>query len=72
MPFPHDPQSFNRYAYVRNRPLFATDPGGHQEALPTIHYSRILDKSCEAWNFFAKDKDAVASITTRNWAKVSI
>lgn len=34
-------------------------------------YDDILDKSCEAWNFFADDPDRVASITTRTWATVA-
>lgn len=29
VPDPTDPQSFNRYAYVRNNPLKYTDPDGH-------------------------------------------
>ena len=35
-------------------------------------YADILDKCCQAWNFFANDKSAVASITSRRWAKVNI
>ena len=30
MPSPGDPQSLNRYAYVRNNPLKYTDPSGHR------------------------------------------
>jgi hypothetical protein len=33
-------------------------------------YEHIVDKSCEAWNFFADDKSAIASITIREWAQV--
>jgi len=32
-------------------------------------YGDIVDRCCEAWNFFAKDPDAVRSITTRQYAK---
>ena len=32
-------------------------------------YDEIVDKCCDAWNFFAEDKQAIASITSRNWAK---
>ena len=32
-------------------------------------YNDIVAKCCDAWNFFANDKPAVASITARNWAK---
>jgi RHS repeat-associated protein len=31
VPDPADPQSYNRYAYVRNSPLNMTDPSGHVE-----------------------------------------
>ena len=33
-------------------------------------YDDIVDKACEAWTFFAHDKDRIASITTRSWASV--
>ncbi len=33
-------------------------------------YTDIVDKCCAAWNFFANDTVAVASITSRNWAQV--
>ena len=35
-------------------------------------YDEIVDKACEAWMFFANDKQRVASITTREWAKVNV
>ena len=35
-------------------------------------YDHIVDKSCEAWNFFAEDKAAVGSITSRDWAEVRL
>ena len=35
-------------------------------------YEDIVDKSCAAWMFFAKDKDRVASVTTRDWAAVNV
>jgi transposase len=34
-------------------------------------YDEIVDKTCEAWNFFANDPDRVDSITSRPWAKVN-
>jgi transposase len=34
-------------------------------------YDHIVDKCCQAWNFFANDKAAVASITARQWAAVN-
>lgn len=34
-------------------------------------YDEIVDKCCEAWNFFANDPKLVASITSRSWATVS-
>ncbi len=35
------------------------------------NYEQIVDRCCEAWNFFANDKTAITSITTRQWAKRS-
>ena len=32
-------------------------------------YEDIVEACCEAWNFFANDKDRVASITTRKWVE---
>ena len=34
-------------------------------------YDDIVDACCIAWNFFANDPDAIASITSRSWAEVS-
>ena len=34
-------------------------------------YDDIVDKSCEAWMFFANDKASVASLTIREWAAVN-
>lgn len=35
-------------------------------------YDEIVDKACEAWMFFANDKERVASIATREWAKANV
>ena len=35
------------------------------------NYEQIVDRCCEAWNFFANDKTAITSITTRQWAKTN-
>jgi DNA invertase Pin-like site-specific DNA recombinase len=35
------------------------------------YYDDIVDKTCEAWNFFANDPSRIASITARPWAMVS-
>jgi hypothetical protein len=35
-------------------------------------YDHIVEACCAAWNFFASDNDAIASITTRDWAQVSL
>ena len=35
-------------------------------------YDHIVAKSCQAWSFFATDPAAIASITTRSWAEVSL
>lgn len=34
-------------------------------------YEEIVDACCNAWNFCANDPKAIASITSREWAKVS-
>jgi len=34
-------------------------------------YQNIVDRCCQAWTFFASDKAAVASITSRQWAEVN-
>jgi hypothetical protein len=34
-------------------------------------YDDIVDKACEAWNFFKQDLNRIASITTRIWATVN-
>ena len=34
-------------------------------------YDDIVDACCNAWNFFANDPVAIASITSRTWAQVS-
>lgn len=34
-------------------------------------YDDILDKACQAWNFFAEDEPSVTSITKRVWATVN-
>ena len=33
-------------------------------------YDDIVDKTCQAWLFFADDKDSVRSVTNRDWATV--
>ena len=39
IPDPANPQSFNRYSYVRNNPLRYTDPSGHDPTLCTNSYA---------------------------------
>jgi len=34
-------------------------------------YDDIVDKACDAWNFFEQDPRRIASITTRTWATVN-
>jgi len=34
-------------------------------------YDDIVEKTCQAWLFFAKDKASVTTITSRNWATVN-
>ena len=34
-------------------------------------YEEIVDACCKAWNFFANDPKAIASIPSRTWAETS-
>ena len=34
-------------------------------------YEDIVDKSCDAWMFFANDTARIASVATRDWAHVN-
>jgi hypothetical protein len=34
-------------------------------------YDDIVDKACDAWNFFEQDPNRIASITARTWATVN-
>lgn len=52
----------NVWQYLRGNKLAITVFDG---------YADIVDKCCEAWNFFANDTAAVASITSRDWAQVN-
>jgi hypothetical protein len=35
-------------------------------------FDDIVAKTCDAWNFFARDPERIASITTRSWASVTL
>lgn len=50
----------NIWAYLRGNKLAIT-------VFDT--YEQIVDVCCDAWNFFAKDPDAIRSIATRDYAK---
>jgi transposase len=52
----------NVWAYLRGNKLAIT---------VFDSYDAIVTKCCEAWNFFANDPSAIASITARGWAEVS-
>ncbi len=52
----------NIWAYLRGNKLANT-------VYETYH--EIIDKACEAWMFFADDKQRVVSIATREWATVN-
>jgi RHS repeat-associated protein len=43
VPNPADGQAFNRYSYVDNRPLSATDPSGHDVETVVVAGARIFD-----------------------------
>ena len=34
-------------------------------------YDEIVDKCCEAWNFFANDPERINSITHRDWIMIA-
>jgi hypothetical protein len=37
-----------------------------------VEDERGVGAGCDAWNFFARDPDRIASITTRSWASVTL
>jgi hypothetical protein len=53
----------NIWAYLRGNKLAIT---------VFDDYDHIVQQCCKAWNFFADDKSAIASITARDWAAVNI
>jgi transposase len=53
----------NVWAYLRGNKLAIT---------VFDDYDDIVDKTCDAWNFFARDPHRIASITTRPWASVTL
>src|SRR5258706_2147521 len=52
----------NVWEYLRGNKLAITVFDG---------YDDIVDKTCDAWNFFEQDPKRIASITTRTWATVN-
>ena len=52
----------NAWAYLRANKLAIT---------VFDSYDDIVDACCNAWNFFANDPEAIASITSRSWKEVS-
>ena len=52
----------NVWAYLRANKLAITLYNTCEE---------IVEACCKAWNFFANDPGAIASITSRTWAQVS-
>jgi transposase len=53
----------NVWAYLRSNKLAIT---------VFDSYADIVDKCCDAWTFFATNPVAIASITSRTWATVSL
>jgi RHS repeat-associated protein len=43
VPNPSNPQSWNRYSYVRNNPVLYNDPTGHREDLGNLGNQRSVD-----------------------------
>jgi RHS repeat-associated protein len=65
VPDPANPQSFNRYSYVLNRPLSFIDPTGHREcniatldcSSPMPHTSAFQEALLEAWTYYEANFD---------------
>jgi transposase len=53
----------NVWAYLRGNKLALTVFDSQDE---------IVDKTCEAWNFFANDPERIFSITNREWAQINV
>jgi RHS repeat-associated protein len=51
IPDPANPQSFNRYSYVLNRPLVLTDPSGHAPSDGCEHEGCLSDPDTWGWEF---------------------
>src|SRR5664280_2592965 len=68
------PCSRRRWISSRHRPRRTRQHLRGNKLSNTIYenYDDILEKACQAWMFFANDKEQVASITTRQWAKVNL
>ena len=52
----------NVWEYLRGNKLAITVFDG---------YDDIVEKSCDAWMFFANDPDRIKSVTARSWATVN-
>jgi hypothetical protein len=37
-----------------------------------LPFVAAFKSTCDAWNFFARDPDRIASITARSWATVNL
>lgn len=64
IPNPADPQSFNRYSYVRNNPINLTDPSGHREcgasddcSDPLPHTPEFVEALFRAWLYYEANFD---------------
>ena len=78
IPQPENPQSLNRYSYVNNRPLVATDPTGHDLMIVGGMGGNMDPKewrewimaykgwSLDQWNDFYKLWSAAADFATQN------
>jgi len=53
----------NVWEYLRANKLAITVFNGEDD---------IVEKTCEAWNFFANDPERIFSITKRDWAQVNL
>jgi RHS repeat-associated protein len=49
IPDPLKGQSFNRYSYVNNGPLSATDPSGYEDVRPRTYYDSLSFRCLSCW-----------------------
>ena len=64
IPEPYDMQSFNRFSYVRNRPLSVIDPTGHDDVDQDYSYVPPETVVVEAWR---DNPEVMETVVVRAW-----